>query len=129
MDAEIDKARAAGYSETMFHRRRYLPDINSKNPAVRQFAQRQAVNTPVQGTAADIIKIAMVHMAQEIKTQGFKGRMIITVHDELVFDVPKHEVKNFSALVKETMEKAVTLSVPIDVTVKFGPNWAEMKKI
>lgn len=127
MDGEISKARAAGYVETMFHRRRYLPDINSKNPMVRQFAERQAINTPVQGTAADMIKIAMVRMADRIKERGLQGRMIITVHDELVFDVPEAEVKLFAALVRDTMETAVTLSVPIDAAVKSGPNWAEMK--
>ncbi|MEI6437640.1 MAG: DNA polymerase I [Candidatus Omnitrophota bacterium] len=129
MDREIAKAREAGYVETMFHRRRYLPDIHSKNPMVRQFAERQAINTPVQGTAADIIKIAMVHMAAAIKDQGRHGRMIITVHDELVFDVPKGEASALGALVRRTMEQAVELSVPIEVTVKAGLNWAEMKEL
>ncbi len=129
MDHEVENARALGYSETMFHRRRYLPDINSKNPMVRHFAERQAINTPVQGTAADIIKIAMVHMAGAISSGGLKGRMIITVHDELVFDVHRDEARSLAVIVKETMEKAVVLSVGIDVMVKSGPNWAEMREI
>ncbi|MBF0387662.1 MAG: DNA polymerase I [Candidatus Omnitrophica bacterium] len=129
MEQEIEKARSLGYVETMFRRRRYLPDINSRNPMMRQFAERQAINTPVQGTAADIIKIAMVHMARAIKLGHGNGRMIITVHDELVFEVPGDEAATLGALVKETMEKAVQLSVPIGVTVKSGPNWADMKEL
>ncbi|MBF0593475.1 MAG: DNA polymerase I [Candidatus Omnitrophica bacterium] len=129
MEREKGQARKNGYVSTMFHRRRYLPEINSKNQAVRQFAERQAINTPVQGTAADIIKIAMIHMVREIKTRSLITRMIITVHDELVFDVPQSELNTMAQIVKTTMEKAVALSVPIDVTVKYGPNWAEMTKL
>ena len=129
MDREIEKARAAGYVETLFHRRRYLPDINSKNPMVRQFAERQAINTPVQGTAADIIKIAMVRMATAINASGLKGRMIITVHDELVFDAPPQECEALTRIVKKTMENAAVLSVPVVATVKAGPNWAGMKEV
>jgi DNA polymerase-1 len=126
MDREIAKARECGYSATMFARRRYLPDINSRNAGARQFAERQAINTPVQGTAADIIKIAMIHMSDAIHHRGFEGRMIITVHDELVFDVPRRELNDFGAMVKQVMEGAVKLSVPVEATVKYGPNWAEM---
>jgi len=126
IESEIAKARERGYSETMFKRRRYLPDITSRNQAVRQFAERQAVNTPAQGSSADIIKIAMVQAARELDQDGIKARMIITVHDELVFDVPEKELKKVASLVKETMEHAVKLSVPLVVTVKSGPNWAEM---
>ncbi|NLE65135.1 MAG: DNA polymerase I [Elusimicrobia bacterium] len=129
MDREIEGARARGFVETLFHRRRYLPEINSRNPAVRQFAERQAINTPVQGTAADLIKVAMVRAASEIKGRGFKSRMIITVHDELVFDVPSEERGALITLVKETMESAVYLSVPLEATVKEGLNWAEMKPV
>ncbi len=129
MDREIEKAHAQGYVETLFHRRRYLPEINSRNQAIRQFAERQAVNTPVQGTAADIIKIAMIRMADEISRRNFDSRMIITVHDELVFNVPKKDIQEFSGIVRLVMETAVKLSVPIDVTVKYGMNWSEMKKI
>jgi DNA polymerase-1 len=129
IESEIAKARERGYSETMFKRRRYLPDINSRNPAVRQFAERQAVNTPAQGSSADIIKIAMVKVAEDLDKNGLKARMIITVHDELVFDVPAKELNKVAHLVKETMEQAVKLSVPLVVAVKSGPNWAEMDEL
>ena len=129
MQREIGKARGLGYSETMFSRRRYLPDINSRNQGARQFAERQAINTPVQGTAADIIKIAMIAMAGEITKCRLEGRMIITVHDELVFDVPETEAAPFGAMVRQIMETAVVLSVPMEVTVKCGPNWAEMTRL
>ncbi len=129
MDAEIKKARELGYSETLFKRRRYFPDISSRNPGVRQFAERQAVNTPVQGSAADLIKMAMVKITDELEKAGLKSRMIITVHDELVFDVPKGEVPKAARVVKETMEHVLRLSVPLDVTVKCGMNWAEMKAV
>ncbi|MBF0123479.1 MAG: DNA polymerase I, partial [Candidatus Omnitrophica bacterium] len=127
MEREIEKARALGYSETLLKRRRYLPDVHSRNPAVRQFAERQAINTPVQGTAADLIKAAMVVVAHEIRREKLLTRMIITVHDELVFDVPEGEIKVASRLVKDAMEKVVQLSVPIEVTVKVGKNWADME--
>jgi DNA polymerase-1 len=129
IESEITLARERGYSETMFKRRRYLPDINSRNQAVRQFAERQAVNTPAQGSSADIIKIAMVKVAGDLAQSGLKARMIITVHDELVFDVPAKELKKVAQLAKETMEHAVKLSVPLVVAVKSGPNWAEMDEI
>jgi DNA polymerase I len=127
MEGEIALARERGYSETMFKRRRYLPDINSRNPAIRQYAERQAVNTPAQGSSADIIKIAMVKVALELAKSGLKSRMILTVHDELVFDVPKGELAKVAELVRNSMEHAVSLSVPLVVAVKFGPSWAEME--
>ena len=129
MENEIEKAKAQGYSETLLKRRRYLPDIISRNPAVRQFAERQAINTPVQGTAADLIKAAMVLVAHEINREKLATRMIITVHDELVFDVPQGELEVARRLIKDAMEKVVQLSVPIEVTVKVGKNWAEMDTI
>ncbi len=129
MEREILRARERGFVETLFQRRRYIPEINSRNQAVRQFAERQAVNTPVQGTAADIIKIAMVRVAAAITAGGLASRMVITVHDELVFDVLQRELPAMTALVRTTMENAATLSVPINVSVKQGLNWAEMKDI
>jgi DNA polymerase-1 len=129
METEIGLARERGYSETMFKRRRYLPDINSRNPAVRQYAERQAVNTPVQGSSADVIKIAMVKIAGELGKSELKSRMILTVHDELVFDVPKPELTKVAGMVKSAMEQAVKLSVPLVVAVKSGPNWAEMEEL
>lgn len=129
MHQEIEKARALGFSETLFHRRRYLPDINSRNPAVRNFAERQAINTPLQGTAADIIKIAMIRIAESIRKHELKSSMIITVHDELVFNVPDKELNKMIPLLKDAMENAAALSIPLSVGVQFGPNWAEMKKV
>lgn len=127
MDREIAKARDRGYVETLLGRRRYIPDINSKNPAVRQFAERQAINTPVQGTAADLIKAAMVKLQAQLDEGAFTSRMIITVHDELVFDVPQPELPPMARLVKKAMEATASLSVPLEVTVKAGKNWAEMQ--
>ncbi len=123
------EAAERGFASTMFGRRRYIPDINSRNMALRQFAGRQAVNTPVQGAAADLIKAAMVAVHRLLKTQGFAADMVITVHDELVFDVPEGEAVRLAREVRRVMETTVTLTVPVEVTVKTGPNWAEMKKI
>lgn len=123
------EARENGFVATMFGRRRYIPEINSRNPMIRQFAERQAVNTPVQGAAADLIKSAMVKVDAMLKEKDFKSRMVITVHDELVFDVPEDEVRTLAREVKRVMEETVVLSVPVEATVKAGPNWAEMKQI
>ncbi|MBF0486308.1 MAG: DNA polymerase I [Candidatus Omnitrophica bacterium] len=129
MRQEIEKARLKGYVETMFNRRRYLAEIHSKNPAVRSFAERQAVNTPVQGSAADMIKLAMVKVHEEILLKKLKAKMIITVHDEIVLDVPQKEVKATAPMVKALMETVCQLSVPVVVTVKAGKNWAEMEQV
>ena len=123
------EAREKGFVATMFGRRRYIPEINSRNPMIRQFAERQAVNTPVQGAAADLIKAAMVKVQDMLKDKGFGSKMVITVHDELVFDAPQAEVTKLALEIKRVMEHAVTLSVPVEVTVKAGANWAEMRPI
>ncbi|MEI8011498.1 MAG: DNA polymerase I [Candidatus Omnitrophota bacterium] len=122
-------ASASGFAVTMFGRRRYIPEINSHNTAVRQFAARQAVNTPVQGAAADLIKSAMVAVHRLLKEKDFSANMVMTVHDELVFDVPENEISYLAHEVKHVMETTVTLLVPVEVTLKVGSNWAEMKKI
>ncbi len=124
-----DEARQNGFVATMFGRRRYLPEINSRNGAIRQFAERQAVNTPVQGAAADLIKLAMVRAQKMLQEKGFDAKMVITVHDELVFDASQSEVAALAAAVSDVMEHAVTISVPVVATVKAGPNWAEMKEL
>jgi len=129
LDGEIQKARDLGYVTTLFGRRRYLPDINNRNMGLRQFAERQAINAPMQGTAADIIKIAMVKISRQLTKQKLSSTMIMTVHDELVFDVPQEEVKKMVSLVQEEMEGAMDLSVPMKASVKVGPNWLEMEKI
>jgi DNA polymerase-1 len=114
--------------QTLFKRRRYLPDINSRNQNLRQFAERQAINTPVQGTAADLIKLAMVNIDEQLKNKNLKSKLIITVHDELVFDLLKEEKDAVADLVRQEMEESLKLSVPIKASVKIGPNWLELEK-
>jgi DNA polymerase I len=127
LDREITKAQDTGYVTTMFNRRRYLPDIKNRNMGLRQFAERQAINAPIQGTAADLIKLAMVQVSDELKANAFKSKMIMTVHDELVFDVLREEQDRMVELVRSKMENVMALSVPIKVTVKCGKNWLEME--
>ena len=125
MDKTIQQARELGYVETIMKRRRYLPDINSANAVVRGFAERNAINAPIQGSAADIIKLAMIAVHREMKTQALKSRMILQVHDELVFDVHQDEVVHMQALVKSAMESAVNLVVPMEVEVRSANNWLD----
>ncbi|HET9570403.1 MAG TPA: DNA polymerase I [Bacteroidales bacterium] len=125
MDASIIKARENGWVETLYHRKRYLQDIHSQNANVRGYAERNAINAPIQGTAADIIKVAMVKIAQEIEKQGLKTTMILQVHDELNFIVPENELEKVKALVTYEMENAVHLDVPLRADVGVGKNWLE----
>ena len=125
MDSCIDEARDKQYVTTLLGRRCAIPEINSKNGAVRGYAERNAINYPVQGSAADIIKVAMVHIARRLAAEGMKTRMLLQVHDELVFDVPEAEQEEVSALVREEMEGAVELTVPLLVEVGIGRNWRE----
>jgi DNA polymerase I len=125
MDDCIRKAREAGYVETIFGRKRYLPDINSRNAVVRGVAERNAINAPIQGAAADIIKKAMVDIQKRIVDGKLESRMILQVHDELNFDVVKSEINQMKALVKEAMENAVQLKVPLLVDMGEGRNWLE----
>jgi DNA polymerase-1 len=106
-------------------RRRYLPDINSSNAVVRGFAERNAVNAPIQGSAADIIKMAMVAVYRAMQQQDLKSKMILQVHDELVFDVHNSEKDLMKKLVKEAMENAIQLEVPMEVELQFGDNWLD----
>lgn len=128
MDAEIKKAREQGFVLTILNRRRYLPEINSGNMSVRQFAERQAINTPVQGSSADLMKLSMINIQKELEKKNLQSRMIITVHDELVFDVPLSEKEMMVTLIRHQMEHALELSVPIKASVKTGKNWLEMKE-
>lgn len=121
----VEEARERGYVETVLGRKRWLPDIASANAVVRGFAERNAINAPIQGSAADIIKVAMVRIQKALSDGGFGARMILQVHDELVFDVPKGEAEAISALVREHMEGAVQLAVPLEVEVQTGANWLE----
>jgi DNA polymerase-1 len=127
IEAIIEDGRRNGYVTTMFGRRRYLPDLASKNHMVRQMAERMATNTPIQGTAAELIKIAMIEIHKALKKDKYQSKMILQVHDELVFEVPNDEIDAVRKLVKDKMEHAVTLSVPIKVEVGVGENWLETK--
>ena len=121
----IELAKKNGFVSTIYGRKRYLPDINSKNQIVRGLAERNAVNAPIQGSAADVIKIAMVHLFDRMKKEGIKSKMVLQVHDELVFDVLPSEIKLLSAIVKNEMESVVKLSVPLTVECQYGENWLE----
>ena len=121
----IELSRDKEYSETIFGRRRKLPGINSNNGMVKAFAERNAVNAPIQGSAADIIKVAMVRLAKELEEGNWKSKMIMQVHDELVLDVPKNELEPLMPLVKKCMEEAVKLNVPLIVDMNWGNDWLE----
>ncbi len=125
--ATLDETRREQKVKTLFGRIRPIPDINSKNATQRGFAERTAVNTPLQGTAADLIKLAMIRIDEEIRKRGLKSRMTLQVHDELVFEVPESEVEAMKPLVREHMEKAHALSVPLVVEIGVGPNWRDME--
>ncbi|MCQ2329315.1 MAG: DNA polymerase I [Paludibacteraceae bacterium] len=125
MEEAVAKARKEGYVETLLHRRRYLPDINSKNANVRGFAERNAINAPIQGTAADIIKIAMVRIDNRLQAEGLRAEMILQVHDELNFNCPDGEVERLKTIIREEMENAVQLSVPLSIEIGVGNDWLE----
>ena len=125
MDLSIEQAREKGFVETIMGRKRILNDINSRNAVVRGYAERNAINAPIQGSAADIIKMAMIHVYETFKEQNFNSKMLLQVHDELVFDVHKSEVEILKSLIKNKMEQAVSLSVPLVVEVGEGLNWLE----
>jgi DNA polymerase-1 len=127
LDATKEQAHRDGYVQTLLGRRRYIPDINSKNWQVREAAERMAINMPVQGTSADIIKVAMINLYREMAKQRLKSKMLLQVHDELVFEVPDGEMDTMRKLVPDVMDSAVKLSVPLKVDTKAGKNWGEMK--
>jgi DNA polymerase-1 len=119
------KAKQAGYVKTICGRRRYLPNINSQNAMVRGIDERNAINAPIQGSAADIIKMAMIAIYEEITNRKLMSRMTLQVHDELVFDCPASEVDELKSLIHEKMENVVKLSVPLTVDIGVGKNWLE----
>ena len=125
IDDSVAFARENGYVETLFGRRRYLPDINARNATVRALAERNAVNAPIQGTSADIIKLAMIQVAARLKEKGLKSKMVLQIHDELLFDAIPSEVPELQALVKDVMEHVMSLSVPLTVECSAGANWLE----
>ncbi|WP_295811707.1 DNA polymerase I [uncultured Apibacter sp.] len=122
---QVQTARKNGYVETLLGRRRYLPDIHSGNSVVRSHAERNAVNAPIQGTAADIIKIAMIQIHELLNERKYRTKLLLQVHDELVFDAPDEEIKEVSALIKKTMESSVKIEVPLIVDIGVGPNWLD----
>ena len=127
IDRVIQEARSRGYVTTLLNRRRYLPDLFSSNRIVRNAAERTAMNTPIQGSAADIIKLAMVNIHRELAEHGLKAKMILQVHDELIFDAPANEIEQLQELVKRCMENALLLDVPLLVDLKTGKNWYDVK--
>lgn len=127
MESIKQSARESGYVETLFGRRRALPELNSKNFNLRSFGERAAMNTPIQGTAADIIKIAMLRVRDRLKAEGFEARLILQVHDELILEAPEHEAERAAALLREEMEHAAELRVPLVAEAKIGHSWYETK--
>ena len=125
IDATVAQARERGYVETLFGRRRYLPDITARNATVRALAERNAVNAPIQGTSADIIKLAMIGVARRLKEEGLKSRMVLQIHDELLFDALPEEVERLKEIVVDVMEHVMELSVPLIVECSAGKNWLE----
>lgn len=127
MEDTIKKAESDGYVETLLHRRRYIPEISAKNYNIRSFSERIAMNTPIQGTAADIIKIAMVQVYRELKERNLKARMVLQIHDELIIETPEHELSIVSEMLKNVMESVISLKVPLVTEVKTGRSWYETK--
>jgi DNA polymerase-1 len=128
LDRQIELARQQGYVETLFKRRRYIPEIKDRNFSLRAYGERNAQNSPLQGSAADLIKLAMVRIHHSIRQQGLAGRMLLQVHDELIFEVPPGEVPAMTELVRTHMEHVLELRVPLVVDIGIGPNWLEAKK-
>jgi DNA polymerase-1 len=126
IEKSLEEARQKGYATTLLHRRRYLPDIHSSTVAIRQATERMAVNTPLQGTAADIIKVAMIRIQNRIEELGLSTKMIMQVHDELVFEVPEEELQKAFSMTQDEMETVMNLSVPLKVSIHSGKNWAEV---
>lgn len=122
-----EQARRQGYVETILGHRRYIPEVNSPNRMVREAAERMAINMPVQGTSSDIIKVAMINILSALRERGLKSRMILQVHDELIFEVPENEIEEMRQLVRDKMSGALHLDVPVKVDIKSGPNWGAME--
>lgn len=127
LDGLKEKAEETGYAETLFGRKRVLPDIKSSNRQIKAMAERVAINSPIQGTAADIIKLAMINIQKTIREKNLKSKMILQVHDELIFDVVPEEMETMKVLVRDLMENAVNLTVPLKVEMGTGQNWYDLK--
>jgi DNA polymerase-1 len=127
LDATVEQARARGYVETVLGRRRYIPELKDRNFNIRSFGERTAQNSPIQGSAADLIKVAMIAIARSIREAGLQARMLLQVHDELVFEAPPSEVETLGRLVTTAMTTAVPLRVPLVVDIGTGANWLDAK--
>ena len=127
IDRVVEETRREQKVKTLFGRTRPIPDINSKNANMRGFAERTAVNTPLQGTAADLIKLAMIQIDEELRSRNLKSRMLLQVHDELLFEVPHAELETMRELVRDKMENVYSLNVPFLVEVAVGPNWRDVE--
>ncbi|MGD6895026.1 DNA polymerase I [Bacillus infantis] len=127
MDDIIQEAKQKGYVSTLLHRRRYLPEITSRNFNLRSFAERTAMNTPIQGSAADVIKKAMIDMADRLREEGLQSRLLLSVHDELIFEAPEEEIEILKRIVPDVMENTVDLDVPLKVDFSYGPTWFDAK--
>ena len=127
LERSLAEARRTAVTRTLFGRTRPVPEITSPQFNLRNFAERTALNTPLQGTAADLIKLAMIHIERELAEQKFQARMILQVHDELLFEAPHGELDRLRALVRPAMEHVHELAVPLVVEMKAGPNWRDMK--
>ena len=125
MQKSIEEAREKEYTITIMGRKRHLKDINAKNGMIRAIAERNAINAPIQGSAADIIKVAMINIERDLTAGGFKSKMLLQVHDELVFDIHKSEIEEVTDIIRKGMEGAVILSVPLTVDIGSGNNWLE----
>ena len=123
MESISNKAKERGYVETLYHRRRYVPELQSNNFMVRSFGKRVAMNTPIQGTAADIMKIAMIKVYEELKQRKMKSKIVLQVHDEMMLEVPEEEAEQVKQLLKESMESVVKLKVPLVADVIEAQNW------
>ena len=126
LDETKRQARDQGFVTTLLGRRRYIPEMNTPNFQIRSQAERIAINTPIQGTAADIIKVAMVRIDRAIRDRNLKARMILQVHDELVFEVPRDEAEELSTMMCDLMENAFPLTVPLHVDARTGTNWQDL---
>ena len=127
MTSITEEAKEKGYVETLFHRRRYIPELKSNNYMVRQFGSRAAMNTPIQGTAADIMKIAMIKVFKEIKKRGLKSKIVLQVHDEMMIEAKIEEAEEIKEILKHEMESAVQLKVPLVAEISEAQNWYECK--
>jgi DNA polymerase-1 len=128
LDAQVALAREQGYVETLFKRRRYIPEIKDRNFNMRAYGERNAQNSPLQGSAADLIKLAMIRIHAALRERKLESRMLLQVHDELVFEVPPHELETMRALVRSSMEQVAELRVPLVVDIGVGPNWLDAKR-